>query len=270
MFYEERKEKALAALNKAKEEYETIRKKAGNKTESLYSLRKGCAIAIKNVEAYITLLANTPQYYKDEVTDVQICISDFNYAVEFERDYLSGELKEGNVADDSVISTLGVTGTMAIATTFFVESTKDTIASFAGWRDSKVPWNDIGAAVAVGGGAMAFGALIYRIPFLAFFLPVEDIFNAFFSIYSNKKEAEAAEALLTKMQPEIGKLEKKLLELCCLYTETEKLLPAIDITTVCAGFPSNYRKFSDEQKLKLGALINATRAMGKLINRKIV
>ena len=72
------------------------------------------------------------------------------------------------------------------------------------------------------------------------------------------------------MQPEIGKLEKKLLELCCLYTETEKLLPAIDITIVCAGFPSNYRKFSDEQKLKLGALINATRAMGKLINRKIV
>ena len=55
MFYEERKEKALAALNKAKEEYETIRKKAGNKTESLYSLRKGCAIAIKNVEACLSL-----------------------------------------------------------------------------------------------------------------------------------------------------------------------------------------------------------------------
>jgi hypothetical protein len=67
----------------------------------------------------------------------------------------------------------------------------------------------------------------------------------------------------------IADLERKLQELCNLYTETGKLLPAIDINKVCKGFPKNYYEFTDDQKLRLGALINSTKAMGVLINKRI-
>ena len=84
-----------------------------------------------------------------------------------------------------------------------------------------------------------------------------------------KKAAEEAEQALYKVKPMIADLERKLQELCNLYTETDKLLPAIDINKVCKGFPKNYYEFTDDQKLRLGALINSTKAMGVLINKRI-
>ena len=89
------------------------------------------------------------------------------------------------------------------------------------------------------------------------------------AIRNNKRTAEKAEAMLCEIKPKIADLERKLQELRNLYTETEKLLPAIEINKVCKDFPKNYCDFTDDQKLKLGALINSTRAMGKLINRRI-
>lgn len=89
------------------------------------------------------------------------------------------------------------------------------------------------------------------------------------AIRNNKRTAEKAEEMLCEIKPKIADLERKLQELRNLYTETEKLLPAIEINKVCKDFPKNYCDFTDDQKLKLGALINFTRAMGKLINRRI-
>lgn len=276
MFYNERKKKALEALKQAELTYNHIGSLANAKAISLYSLRKGCAVAINNVEAYMSLLANSPQHYKKDVAEVQLYIKDFNHAVAIETDYQSGKIKEGRMVSGAMggtaIATLGPTAAMTIATTFGTASTGTAIASLSGAAatNAALAWLG-GGALAAGGGGMAAGQA-----FLALAGPVGwgiagalALGGGIFAIRNNKKTAERAETELYKIKPKIADLERKLQELCNLYTETEKLLPAIDINKICIGFPKDYCDFTDDQKLKLGSLINSTKAMGKLINRRI-
>ena len=276
MFYNERKKKALKALEKAEQTYKNIGALANSKATSLYSLRKGCSVAIKNVEAYLSLLANSPQDYKKEVADVQVSIKDFNHAVTIEREYKCGKIKESGLAagaaSGTAIATLGPTAAMTIATTFGTASTGTAIASLSGAAatNAALAWLG-GGALAAGGGGMAAGEF-----FLALAGPIGwglagvlGIAGGVLAIRNNKKAAEKAEAMLCEIKPQIAVLERKLQELINLYTETEKLLPAIEINTICRDFPKDYSDFTDNQKLKLGSLINSTRAMGKLINRRI-
>ena len=277
MFYLKRKKKAIEALKDAETTYKNIGNHANHKAIELYSLRKGCSVAINNVEAYLTILANSPQNYKKEVASVQVSIKDFNEAVKIEKEYSSGQPMEAGISGaglmgGSAIAALGPTAAMTIATTFGTASTGTAIASLSGAAatNAALAWLG-GGAMAIGGGGMAAGEA-----FLALAGPVGwgiagvfGVGGGILAIRKNKKAAEKAEQALYKVKPMIADLERKLQELCNLYTETDKLLPAIDINKVCKGFPKNYYEFTDDQKLRLGALINSTKAMGVLINKRI-
>lgn len=273
MFYLKRKKKAIEALKDAETTYKNIGNHANHKAIELYSLRKGCSVAINNVEAYLTILANSPQNYKKEVASVQVSIKDFNEAVKIEKEYSSGQPIEASISGaglmgGSAIAALGPTAAMTIATTFGTASTGTAIASLFGAAatNAALAWLG-GGAMAIGGGGMAAGQA-----FLALAGPVGWGIAGVLGVGGgilNKKAAEKAEQALYKVKPMIADLERKLQELCNLYTETDKLLPAIDINKVCKGFPKNYDEFTDDQKLRLGALINSTKAMGDLINKRI-
>ena len=85
MFYLNRKKKAIEALKNAETTYKNIGTLANHKAIELYSLRKGCSVA-NNVEAYLTLLANSPKNYKKEVASVQVSIKDFNEDVKIAKE----------------------------------------------------------------------------------------------------------------------------------------------------------------------------------------
>lgn len=277
MFYNVRKKTALKALEKAESTYKQIGEIADHEAISLYSLRKGCSVAINNVETYISLLANSPVNYKKDVEKVKVEIKDFNMAVQIENDFQKGTIKEASMVgvgalSGTAIATMGPTAAMTIATTYGTASTGTLIATLSGAaaENAALAWLG-GGALAAGGGGMAAGEW-----FLALAGPVGwGIAGALaaggglLAIRNNKKTAEKAEAMLNDIKPKIADLERKLQELRNLYKETNKLLPAIDTKVVCKDFPLNYAEFSDDQKLKLGALINSTKAMAELINRRI-
>lgn len=277
MFYNDRKKKALKALKDAESTYQQIGKVANNEAISLYSLRKGCSVAINNVETYITLLANSPVNYKKDVEKVKVEIKDFNKAVQIENDFQKGTVKEASMIgvgalSGSAIATMGPTAAMTIATTYGTASTGTLIATLSGAaaENAALAWLG-GGALAAGGGGMAAGEW-----FLTLAGPVGwgiagtlALGGGILAIRNNKKTAEKTEAMLSEIKPKIADLERKLQKLRNLYIETEKLLPAIDTSIVCKNFPLNYSDFSDDQKLRLGALINSTKAMAELINRRI-
>ena len=276
MFYIGRKKKAIAALKSEEDTYRRIGSEAKSKATELYGLRKGCSVAINNVEAYLTLLANTPQNYKREVAEVKVSIHEFNHAVALESDYHTGKIKEVSLAAGAVggtaIATLGPTAAMTIATTFGTASTGTAIASLSGAAatNAALAWLG-GGALAAGGGGMAAGEFVLYLagPVGWCIAGALTLGSGYLAIHNNEITAKKAEAMLCEIKPKIADLKRKLQELKNLYTETERLLPAIEINNVCKDFPNNYSDFTDEQKLKLGALINSTRAMGKLINRRI-
>ena len=163
MFYLKRKKKAIEALKDAETTYKNIGNHANHKAIELYSLRKGCSVAINNVEAYLTILANSPQNYKKEVASVQVSIKDFNEAVKIEKEYSSGQPIEASISGaglmgGSAIAALGPTAAMTIATTFGTASTGTAIASLFGAAatNAALAWLG-GGAMAIGGGGMAAG-----------------------------------------------------------------------------------------------------------------
>ena len=268
MFYLKRKKKAIEALENAETTYKNLGTLANNEAIALYNLRKGCSVAINNVEAYLALLSNSPLNYKKEVASVQVCIKDFNEAVKIEKEYSSGQTIEAVISGaclngSSAIDAIGPIAAMTIATTFGKESTRSAIASLsvAGAINTASALG-VGAAMATGqaflsivGGPVAWGLF--------------GVDRGLSFIRKTKKDAEEAEQALCNVKPILADLECKLQELRNLYTETDKLLPSICISTMCNGFPKDYDEFTEDQKLRLGALINSTKAMGVLINKRI-
>lgn len=231
MFYIEEANKAIEELEKAKKHYEKVVAATNNKAKELYGLRKGGSVAINNVDAYLTLLANVPQNYKQDVSSVQEDIKDFKDAVETESTYSANA--------------------MTVATTYGLCTTKSAIQSM------------IGSGVNL--KSAEFGLLVAAAAVPSFWFVG---LSMLFSIIPYQKYKQAKEEL-SKLTPVIADWERRFRELQYLILETEKLLPAIDISKVLKGFPFNYYEFNDEQKKKLATLINSTQAFGELINKRI-
>lgn len=251
MLYNKKKEKALANLKEAEQTYERIRNLAESEAKSLYSLRKGCAVAIKNVERYLSLLANVPLLHEVEVAEVWASIQDFNRAVTFVKDHQSEETAMaiattfGTASTDTAIVLL-TNATLTNAIVASLDSETFSIDSFN--MPSK-------RALGTSAGLLTLGGLLLLGGWLAF---------------KNKEAAEKAEKILYEIKPKVAEIECKLQEVKNLYTETEKHLSCIDINEACKDFPKNYRDFSDDQKSRLGVLINSVKSMGELINRRVL
>ena len=277
MFYNQLRKKAIKRLEAAQNDYKLIAENANSKALELYAVRKSAAKEIERVEMYINMLANAPKEFVKDVEQVRLEIKDFNEAVRIEETSMQDNLKgagaavAGTVAG-GLIASLGPTAAMAIATTFGTASTGAAIAALHGAAaaNAALAWLGGGAIVAGGGGMAAGNA------FLALAGPVGwgiagvlIIGGGGFAAYKNKKAAEEAHKITLEIEEKISILLPKLEELSKLVDETKELKKALDLSLIINTFPNDFEKFSDKQKITLGALINNTKAMGQLINKRI-
>lgn len=278
MFYSDAKKQALTKLKKHEESYNKLGTKANNKTIELYNFRKAASHAIDRVEDYINTLANSPKEFKKTVADTRLSIKEFRMAMKIEQESSSDNIKATGVAGSGVfvggaIAAMGPTAAMAIATTFGTASTGTAIASLSGAAatNAALAWLG-GGALAAGGGGMAAGNA-----FLALAGPVGwgiaatmVIGGGVFATIKNKEIAEKADKLANELICKEYDLQFKYQKLERLCNETVKLRKALDITLMVNTYPQDYLNFTKEQKLKLATLINNTRALGELINERIV
>lgn len=277
MFYNQLRKNAIKRLEAAQNDYKLIAENANNKALELYVVRKSSAKEIERVEMYINMLANAPKEFVKDVAQVKLEIKDFNEAVRIEETSTQDNLKgagaavAGTVAG-GLIASLGPTAAMAIATTFGTASTGAAISALTGAAatNAALAWLG-GGAIAAGGGGMAAGNA-----FLALAGPVGwgiagvlIIGGGGFASYKNKKAAEEAQKITLEIKEKISILLPKLEELSKLVDKTKELKKALDLSLIINTFPNDYEKFSDKQKMALGALINNTKAMGQLINARI-
>ena len=278
MFYNKAKKDAVKRLQDAEEEYNGLGAKANDATLELYRIRKSASLAIERVEKYINTLTNSPKEFIKEIAEVKLNISEFNEAVRIEAENSTNNIKGASAAAvgttiGGAVAALGPTAAMAIATTFGTASTGTAIASLSGAAatNAALAWLG-GGAIAAGGGGMAAGNA-----FLALAGPVGwgiagvcVIGGSIFATYKNKAAAEKAQSFAVEIEKKISVLNPKLTKLEHLIKETEKLKSALNISLMVNTYPKDYLSFSQEQKQTLAALINNVRAMGNLINNRIV
>lgn len=277
MFYINARKTAIKKLEEAQNRYRYIAEKGNDIALELYSKRKSAAKAIERIEMYINMLANSPKEFVREIAQVKLEIKEFNEAVKIEDEANNATIKGAGVGfagatAGGAIAALGPTAAMAIATTFGTASTGTAIASLSGVAatNAALAWLG-GGALAAGGGGMAAGNALLALagPVGWSIAGVVVLGGGIFASYKNKDAAEKANKITIEIEEKIKKLTPRLHELSQLLEKTKQLKSTLDITLFVNTYPNDYNEFTDKQKTALASLINNTRSMGQLINKRI-
>lgn len=277
MFFNDTKKKAIQLLKDKENEYNNLGMIANDYALKLFEVRKSAMLAIDRIEKYVNALANTPKEFEKQISDTKLSIKEFNQAIAIEKQNASNNIKGAGAAiagtaTGGAIAALGPTAAMAVATTFGTASTGTAIASLSGAAatNAALAWLG-GGALAAGGSGMTAGSA-----FLALAGPVGWTVAAVavtggsaFAALKNKRAANDANDNAVKIAKDIAILKPKLKRLIRLYNETVKLKSGLNISLMVNTFPTDYLLFSEEQKTVLATVINNTRAMGKLINKRV-
>jgi len=272
------KDKAIKSLESSVKQHEYVRDDVQRASVELFEHRQRVASeVIQRVEDFINQLANSPKEFDKAVAEYRIEVKRFKETVRklevkaAEAMRVGGAYGGAGVAAGVGVAAFGPTAAMAIATTFGTASTGTAISALSGAAatNAALAWLG-GGALAAGGGGMAAGNVL-----LAMAGPVGwTIGGAALvgsGVYLNSKNAKIAEEATQKrieVEAEIRSLRIANQEIRELSSKTRELaegcLKALHYFKTSA--PNDYRKFNQEQKERLGTLINQIRAMGKLLN----
>lgn len=276
MFYNQAKKEAIERLKQEEATYNGYAKKGNDLAIDLYEARKSAAQAILRVEEYINTLANTPKEFQKDVAETVLNIKEFREAVRIEKESSSDNIKgasaaAGGTAVGGAIAALGPTAAMAIATTFGTASTGVAISALSGAAatNAALAWLG-GGALAAGGGGMAAGNALLALagPIGWGIAGLALVGGGAFASHKNKKAAEESQRLAKEVAKKNSILRPFVEKLKKLLKSTKELKSGLGLAEFNL-FPNDYLKFSDDQKLRLGSLINNTKALGKLINERV-
>ncbi|MFD0700092.1 hypothetical protein [Myroides pelagicus] len=278
MFFNSAKKESIQRLRQSEVRLKEIIDVVNEKAINLYVQRKSASIAIQRVEEYINTLANTPKEFLRDIQEVKLNIKEFNQAVRIEDENMSNNIKGASAAGTGLVvggavTSLGPTAAMAIATTFGTASTGTAIASLSGAAatNAALAWLGGGALTAGGAGMTGGSALLALAGPLGWGIAgVLIAGGGAFAASKNKKAAEQAKEEIIKVEEQIAELTQVSTKLNYYIEETTSLKSALDLTLLLRLCPDNYLDFDDIQKKRLAGLINNTRAMGELINKRIV
>lgn len=277
MFNNNLKREAIERLEEAEKQYKKLAEQVNSQTLELYRLRKSAALAIHRVERYINMLANSPKEFARQVVQVRLDIKEFDEAVRIEGQSVSNNIKGAGAAAagaavGGAMAALGPTAAMAIATTFGTASTGTAIATLHGAVATKaaLAWLGGGALSAGGGGVVAGKAMLAMMGPVGWCLAGTFVVGgAIYASSKNRKAAEDAQKCALEIEEQIAIIKPNIKKLRHLIKSTMELKRALNISLMVGTYPEDYRHFSDEQKHSLAALINSTKAMGELINKRI-
>lgn len=282
MFNSKLRKTAVTNYEDAIKEYNIQGELLEHETNSLYQERKKAINLVKKVENYINSMANSPKEIGVTLNRIHIEISNFIY----KQEQIKKAEKEAKIAGGGssaaaslsalglTVATLGPTAAMGIATTFGTAATGTAIASLSGAAASNAALAWIGGGtLAAGGSGVAGGSA-----FLALAGPVGwSIAGVMFAgsvgtgiLSSNKNKKAAAEANSERKNIEIAmrKFKNMNSEVCQLRDST--ISQSEGVTHIFEEIPGNdYSKFTRDEKLKVGTLVNTMLTLAQLINKEL-
>lgn len=288
MFNSERKKKALAELEAAIKEYQTVVADVTKKAAELYEKRKATAEqVIQACEDYVNTLANSPKEFDKSVSEFKVEFDKFTEAERlFTEDYKAKEISlsmagSGIAAGVGVatgVATFAPTAAMAIATTFGTASTGTAISALSGAAatNAALAWLGGGALAAGGGGMVAGNTLLALAGPVGWAIGGTVIAGSlagklFVDGHKDSEIAKKANEEIIKIKAKTASLKAAKEEIAKLLTLTQQhadgVISRLNFLKIDA--PNNYQHFSNQQKLELATLINNIQALSKLLNKKL-
>ena len=281
MFNDDLKKKALANLQAAYQEYQTIAEAVTKRATELYEKRKVTAEqVIKACEKYVNILANSPKEFDKSVSEFKIELAEFAKVVaQINTDTEKATEIGGSLAGAGAVAGMGVAAfapgaAMAIATTFGTASTGTAISALSGAAatNAALAWIGGGTVVAGGGGMAAGNALLAMAGPIGWTIGGLALTGGALLIRSqNEETAKKANQEAAKIKAKTATLKSAKEEIARLLTLTQQHVDGVNIELnfLKKEAPNNYQHFSNEQKMGLATLINNIQALSKLLNKKL-
>ncbi|MBU7006190.1 hypothetical protein [Phosphitispora fastidiosa] len=279
MFNSQLKKTAISSFEASVERYKQLAEKTQILSSELMLERQKSVQAIVNVERFVNSLANTEKIFDKDLGQIEVFVSQFKEASEFKAESINAAKVGGGIAGVGAATSIGVaafgpTAAMAVATTFGTASTGAAISSLSGAAatNAALAWLG-GGALAAGGGGMSAGTALLGLagPIGWTIGGVALIGSASFAFIKNKKIADKAHAEKAKVEEIIRKFtgfNNEIIEIKDLtITHTEGLSKSLD--AISALNKQNYLDYTSDEKLALGALVNNTLSLAKLLDRTV-
>lgn len=279
MFNSKLKKKALEQHERKVEAYNKEYKNMETSCENLYEQRKRAIELIQSVEDFINSIANRPKEFDQDMSTInrekQTFKNTETYAQEaYETAKKSGTSTVAGIAGGAAVASLAPTAAMWIATTFGTASTGTAISALSGAAatNAALAWLG-GGAMAAGGAGMAGGQALLALagPIGWGIAGITAGISVLALSKKNKKVAEQADAEAQVIAKATTELRKTVNNVTALKTETTslclRLQKALKELEQFKG--ASYVDIQEEDKLKLGALVNNTMTMAALLNKTV-
>jgi len=281
MFNYEMRKEAIERLEKKIEGYNKSVKNVQRLSENLFDLRNSIgSVIIKPIENYLYSLSNRPKEFDKSYSRIKIAFEKFEkYAQQIKQEIMENDIKAGVGAAAGTAAGVGVTAFMpttaiAIATTFGTASTGAAISSLSGAAatNAALAWLG-GGAVAAGGGGMAAGNVLLALAGpIGWGIAVTSLIGSgLFYSSKNKETAEKADQKSLEVYKKTTMMNQSARQIENLYHITREHKDKISeqLRYLKNNAPNDYTYFNENFKNILGALINNTNSLSRLLNQSI-
>ena len=246
---------------------------------SLYIERTRSLDTFNMVESLVNSIANHPKEYDAEIAAIESERKCFTDSSEFaEKELTAAREAAGGagagVAAGASVAFMAPTAAMWIATTFGTASTGTAISTLSGAAatNAALAWLGGGALVAGGEGMAAGSALLALAGPIGWSIAGATLLTSIVVFAAkrtklNKQKNEEIESVKenTKAVREIdAKITAVLDETCSIREKLNSMsLESMEL------FGGNFMDFTEEQKLRLGAIVNNTKALSAMLSKTI-
>lgn len=245
----------------------------------LYLERCRATDSIINVESLINSISNHPKSFDADFEEITTERKLFTDSCAFaDRELQAARQAAGGagagLAAGASVAFMAPTAAMWIATTFGTASTGAAISTLSGAAASNaaLAWLGGGAVAASGGGMAAGQALLAMAGPIGWTIAGATLLSSILLFASKRTKLNAQkndEIEKVKNNTEtVKEMDEKIAQ---ILTETESLRNALNTAyTECLQFfGADYRSLSDECKMRLGALVNSTKALSTLFGKTV-
>jgi predicted nucleic acid-binding protein len=261
-------------------EYNTAYNDLNDAGIGLLLLRQRCIDTIEFVEELINSITNTPKSFETDIASITITKNEFRNAQDFATQELKAARKSATTASAGIaagaaVASMAPSAAMWIATTFGTASTGTAISTLSGAAatNAALAWLGGGALVAEGGGMAAGSALLAMAGPIGWSVAgVTLLTSVVLFVRSKQKTSEEKYNELKSVITNTFVVVKLTDDIQKLTSQTNNLRIQLrhSFIDVAALFNGDFNSFSEEDQLKLGALVNETKSLSCLINTHIV
>lgn len=245
----------------------------------LFVERSRAIDSIAFVENLVNSIANKPKLFETDFEEIDMHRDKFVDSCEFaDREIQAARVAAGGagagLAAGASVAFMAPTAAMWVATTFGTASTGTAISALSGAAASNaaLAWLGGGALTAGGGGMAAGNALLAMAGPIGWTIAGATLLSSILLFASkkaklNKQKNEEIEAVKNNIEKE-KEIDAALLEILDQTIRIREELNKSYLDCVVM-YDADYLSFNDEQKMKLGALVNNTKSLSAMFEKTL-